>query len=72
MDSDDTQTAVELALAALERNRVAHSDMLGAKLFLVKAVAQRDGVVVVVAQSDVLRIPVIAENPTENGMCPRC
>lgn len=62
MDSDDTRTAVELALAALEHNRAANTEMLGAEPFLVKAVAQRDGVVAVVAHNDVMRIPVIVEN----------
>lgn len=62
MDSDDASVAVELALAALERNRVANSDMMGAEPFLVKAVAQRGEVVAVVAQSDLMRISVIVEN----------
>lgn len=47
MGSDDAYVAVELALAALKRNRIANSEMLGAEPFLVKAVVQRDGVVAV-------------------------
>lgn len=43
---------MELTLVALERNRVTNSDMFDGDPFLVKAVAQRDGVIAVVAQSD--------------------
>lgn len=71
MDSDDTHTAVELALAALERNRVANTEMMGAEPFLVKAVTQRNGVVAVVAQSDAMRIPVIVENHGGQWHVPR-
>ncbi|QSE41321.1 hypothetical protein JXX30_00325 [Rhodococcus erythropolis] len=71
MDSDDTRTAVELVLAALEHNRAANTEMLGAEPFLVEAVVQRNGVVAVVAHNDVMRIPVIVENHDGTWHVPR-